>query len=275
MRSLKPISRDGGLVAARRRPGRLASQRDGPERGRAESRVAADARAEHRDDAAACLTAWLLLAHKSAGFLRHKRSAKRLIMNVWTRIIVALIICTGPIGCGQAPQEPRRVDRAAFLMRSSDEPRETPSAQVRTDRERILDQVIRDVLTNPLLKGDLDDFGMRGKRIGLSSKPETAWPAKYTPDVDGYQFEYLDPDREKSRTEPPELGINLEHFVFPPPLRMPRDDLYQGYPIAVTFFNIGGRQGEGWVAANGETVYYNLHRKGGGWVVEFNGREAQ
>ena len=196
-------------------------------------------------------------------------------MKVRARIIVALVVAAGPIGCGQAPQEPRSTHQVAFLMPSSDEPHAAPSEQVDTWQERILDQVMRDVLTNPLLKDVRADFGMRGKRIGLSSKSGTAWPTKYTPFVDGYQFERLDPDREKSRTESPELGIDLEHFVFPPPLRKQKDDLYDGHPIAVTLFNIGGRQGVRWVADNGATVYYDLHHTDGGWVVEYRGWDAQ
>lgn len=138
----------------------------------------------------------------------------------------------------------------------------------RSERELILDQVIRDLLTNRLLDHHRNWYGTSGlKTVGLSTKSTVPWPKGYVPAVPGYTFEYLDPDRDRDLTASRQLGITMHHFVFPPPTEPLKDDLYHGYPIAVGGFNIGG-DGNGY-APGGFLVHYQLEKSDEKWIVKF------
>jgi hypothetical protein len=147
----------------------------------------------------------------------------------------------------------------------------TVQKQIRSDPEIILDAVIHDVLTNPLLQDSRDFYGTPGdKRIGLSTKSAASWPTAYAPLVPGYEVQYLDPDRERDWNAPRLLGIALHHFAFPPPAEQPKGDLYDGRPIAIGILNIGGIGNNG-PNGGGCLVYYSIKRKEGSWAVLYEG----
>jgi hypothetical protein len=194
-------------------------------------------------------------------------------MTAHTRTIAALLFGVGLAGCGQRPHEPVANPPAALLMASDDQQQRRPLGEFDARPEEILDLVIQDLLTSPdpLRKSIRDDSGLRGTRIGLSRNSGAAWPTKYMPRVQGFQFEYVDPDRDR-KGESPELGIELVHFVFPPPAKAPKHE-WSGYPIVLFVFNIGGRAPT--VDDNGAYMYYDLQHTESRWAVKFGGLEAQ
>lgn len=186
------------------------------------------------------------------------------------RLLLALSLFACLAGCAKRDVTSRPAERMSGNEANSGGPTPTAQAPARSDQEVVLDAVIRDLLTNPLLEHARDWYGTPGgKQIGLSTKSGVPWPAKYTPSVAGYAFQYLDPDRELDPATPRQLGITIHHFAFPPPVGRAKNDLYGGRPIAVGLGNMGG-QGNG-DAPGGCVVYYSVRREDGVWKVEYEG----
>src|SRR4051794_28863645 len=59
------------------------------------------------------------------------------------------------------------------------------------DPRKLLEQVVKDILTNPLLEGDRNFYGTPGdKRVALLKESSVAWPTHWQPDIDGYDIRY-------------------------------------------------------------------------------------
>jgi hypothetical protein len=117
--------------------------------------------------------------------------------------------------------------------------------------------MILDLLSNSELRHVREWYGTPGsKKVGLSTKSDVNWPPNYVPNIAGYEFSYLDPDEQRDRSTSRVLGITIHHFAFPAPAKNPDKDLFQGYPIAIGLFNIGG-EGNG-SAPGGCLVYYSI-----------------
>jgi hypothetical protein len=197
-------------------------------------------------------------------------------MTTAHRWFVALFSCLGFVqACSNQNARP-----SAAVLVTADGSTVVPTDErnrtsLRTDQEMILDSVIDDLLTNPLLAHARSWYGSTGeKTIGLSRPPgATRWPPHYAPSVAGYRFEFLDPDRAIDRDQNRQLGVVIHRFQFPPPKVYPPDDLYFNAPIAVGLFNIGGSKNG---AANGGCcVLYELKRTDGGWSIEYAGSGSQ
>jgi hypothetical protein len=144
--------------------------------------------------------------------------------------------------------------------------------EIRGDREQVLDQIVRDVLTNPDLNPVRQFYSTpNDSLIGLSTDSTVPWPVGYMPKVDGFQFVFLNPEN-KERSMPRKLGITIHRFVFPPVFS---EDLKNAdpTPISVGYFNIGGSANGG--ADGGCHVSYKVRLEGKSWIVEYNGRECQ
>ena len=169
---------------------------------------------------------------------------------------------------------------AGQLPTGADRP-DIPSAG-KPDPEQVLQQVLLDVLTNPLLKSARDFYGTPGdKRVTLQSDSEAPWPRGWRPKVPGYEVRFRpgsNPVLEflyryapggdwlyyyTKYREPRMLGVALGACNLDPT----RDYTEQ---VRVTLFNIGGDAG-GDGADGGCTVYYTLRREKGQWVAEYAG----
>src|SRR5262245_57231547 len=136
----------------------------------------------------------------------------------------------------------------------------------RSDRERILDAVLRDLLNNPGLKDARDFFGTPGDReIALVSNTEhgLCWPAHYCPSVPGWKARPVIEGR-RPQEERRLLGVRLDKFDLGGQDESPFDA-----PVKVTILNAGG-YGNGAVIG-GCCVSYAPKRQGAGWTVVCRG----
>jgi hypothetical protein len=142
-----------------------------------------------------------------------------------------------------------------------------------SDREVILNAVLHDILTNPELETTRNCRGIPGgKVIALSTASSEPWPTAYVPDVDGFEFWFIDPNRDREPSMPPQLCICLNHFAFPPPDKAPKDDMYGGCAIHVGIFNVGGITSK--TVKNGCGVFYSVEKLENKWLVTFEGQLA-
>jgi hypothetical protein len=187
------------------------------------------------------------------------------------RLLVVFVFVLSLFGCTKREAASVVLSTNAKAVDSAHHP-VNPQQQVQSGHREILDAVILDLLTNPRLTDARDWYGSREeKHIGLNTKSFVPWPADYVPSVPGYKFQFLNPDREIDPRTPRQLGITIHHFAFPPPATPPKEDLYDGHPIAVGLFNIGGRGGDDGVRGGGCLVYYGMKWQEGRWIVEYEG----
>lgn len=83
----------------------------------------------------------------------------------------------------------------------------------RSDRELILDAVLKDVLTNPELKDTRAFYGTEGRDVvALVTTPGygVPWPTGYKPMVSGWTFRRVDGSEERDYDTLRLLGIRIE-----------------------------------------------------------------
>lgn len=185
-------------------------------------------------------------------------------MKLIVQVLVVFALALSPAGCEKVPA--RSTGPTATSTGST--PHSGADAESHSDRELILDAVIQDLLTNPDLEHARVWYGSPDSRkIALSKRSIVPWPPGYTPSVKGYEFNYVDPIDGIDENKPRQLGISVNHFVFPPPATPPENDPYHGVPIAVGLHDVGGNRG------GGLAVSYSLQRKEGRWIVKYTGSE--
>src|SRR5262245_15359921 len=90
------------------------------------------------------------------------------------RMLVAALATVLLVGCGDPDRTP-----------VGDSPAATPAAlPARSDKEQILDAILRDVLESDFLRGIRDTYGTPGDRqVALVSNPRRGipWPEGYVP----------------------------------------------------------------------------------------------
>ena len=142
----------------------------------------------------------------------------------------------------------------------------------RSDRNRILQAVIHDVLTNPELQRWITSFGKPGdRRLALvsSSGSGIQWPTNFDARVTGYEVVFLE---NRDLSKPSMLGIRIDRFDLSVKPRQGRDMLGFGdVPVVVTLLNAGGSGREGVVDGRSRAVYYRVKRTGKNWVVQYAG----
>jgi hypothetical protein len=132
----------------------------------------------------------------------------------------------------------------------------------RSDRDLILDAVIRDILTNPWLKVVRADYGSPdGKQIALQSLVEDGlcWPGGYHPRVVGYTFVPA-PKGPVDEKKPRMIGLRLDKFRPDEKVSGPFDA-----SIEVVIYNAGGvKDGD---PSGGCRLFYTVERRGKEWVA--------
>lgn len=138
-----------------------------------------------------------------------------------------------------------------------------------SDKEQILDAILRDVLTNPELKDSLDFYGTAGdKQLALVSDSGygVPWPADHKPKISSFHFSRSDETRESDETQPRMLGVRIDKYYNED---SEHSELFWT-PIAVSIFNAGGTQNGQVIGGCG--VYYTPRRtREGKWIVECEG----
>ena len=130
----------------------------------------------------------------------------------------------------------------------------------RPDRHRMLDAVIRDILTNPELAEVRDVYAPpQSRRVVLHSIPSEGlcWPKGYHPEVPGYTF--IPSETCQDETRPPMLGMRLDKFR---PEEKPSSP-FKGQ-IEVVIHNAGRLDDRPF---GGCRISYNLERRGKEWVA--------
>ena len=142
---------------------------------------------------------------------------------------------------------------------------------MRSERELILDDVIRDVLMNRLLKDWRDWYGTPGEtNIGLNTGQKPSHRTHINHSSKDTTSSILIPiARLTVRSCHGNWALLFTVVYFRRPTRSRKMIHKEGHPIALVLFNIGG-------ASNGDVfggciVYYDLVRKDGKWIVEYAG----
>jgi hypothetical protein len=159
------------------------------------------------------------------------------------------------LGCGESERTPM----------AAPEPAPASVQAKRSDKEQILDAILRDVLESDFLKDVRADYGTPGdKQLVLVSNAGygVPWPDDYRPLLpQGYQVRRPVKGAGNREDQPRVLGIRIDKF-----------DLDQKEPglhresIEITLMNAGGTKNGAIIG--GCSVYYIPTRKGAGWVVE-------
>lgn len=148
--------------------------------------------------------------------------------------------------------------------------------------QQLLEQVLTDILTNPILEDTREFYGtLADRRVALVKESPAGWPTKWQPRIANYEIQFLS---EKTPVEdfvywhlpagpwivgaarsawPRLLAIRLDKLNLQPV----RDYDNQ---ISVCLFNVGGDGGEAGVIG-GCIVYYTINRKEGNWLAEYAG----
>jgi hypothetical protein len=171
------------------------------------------------------------------------------------RLLVPLLVSALLGGCGGAERTPK----------AAPEPASAPAQVVRSDKEQILDAIIRDVLESDFLKDVRVDYGTpRDKQVALVSNAKygVPWPEDYRPVLpEGYRVCRAAEGANGGQAEPRRLGVRIDRFD----LGQKEAGLFRE-PIEITVMNAGGT--ENGARIGGCSVYYIPVRKEGSWVVE-------
>jgi hypothetical protein len=127
----------------------------------------------------------------------------------------------------------------------------------------ILQLVVKDVLTNPDLKGTREFYGTaKDKTVALVDNERLGWPKEFKPDTHGYRLVKVreDPFVNGRRV----LGVRVDKFDLNDKETAPFRT-----PIEVCLFNAGGSANGGVIG--GCTVYYVPKRVDKRWTVEYAG----
>lgn len=155
--------------------------------------------------------------------------------------------------------------RDIWALEVADPPKPAAIKRVpdRDDVKAILQAVLKDVLTNPDLKGTHEFYGTAADgTVVLSDGGEVGWPAGFRPETPGYRLvpAARDPFVRQRRV----LGVRLDRFD----LAKKPGGLFDT-PIEVCVLNVGGSADGGVIG--GCSVYYVPKRVGKGWTVELQG----
>jgi hypothetical protein len=178
------------------------------------------------------------------------------------RLLIPLLVAGLLAGCGRSPVSPTAAPESAPV----------PAPAVRSDKEQILDAIVRDVLESDFVKDVRADYGTPGdKRVALVSNATYGipWPEDYRPVVpEGYEMRRAAEGGGGAEDQPRMLGIRIDKL-----------DLGQKEPglfresIEITLMNAGGTKNGG--IMGGCSVYYIPARKGDSWVVEATRLQGQ
>jgi hypothetical protein len=171
------------------------------------------------------------------------------------RLLVLPLVAGLLAGCGQSSQTPRDVPQSGPL----------PAPAARSDKELVLDAILRDVLESDFLKDVRASYGSPGdRRVALVSNASHGipWPEDYRPVApEGYEVRRVAEGAAGAKDQPRMLGIRIDKLE----VGQREAGLFRE-PIEVTVMNAGGRK-KGDIVG-GCSVYYVPARKGNGWAVE-------
>ncbi len=178
------------------------------------------------------------------------------------RLLMLALIATSGVGCAKSERTPTAAPR----------PTVATSQSARSDRDQILDALVRDVLVNDFLNDIRADYGTPGnKQVALVSNGDygVPWPEDYQPLVPaGYEVRRVAEGTGVREDQPRMLGIRIDRLD----LDQKETELYRE-PIQITILNAGGtKNGD---VAGGCSIYYLPVRKEGGWEVESTRLEGQ
>ena len=137
------------------------------------------------------------------------------------------------------------------------------------DRKAIYDAMVRHVLEDPELKFARNFYGTPGdNRFALvAGIYDISWPDSYSPSVGGYEIvrvANIDPH------SPRLLGIRLDKIDLDYKRDPNKFRPFGDGQIEITLLCAGGT-GEGGHPIGGCSVYYDAHRDGEKWAVEYTG----
>ncbi len=137
-------------------------------------------------------------------------------------------------------------------------------------RGKILEAVIRDLLTTKEHREWIEAYGVQGaKEYALASNSQIPWPPDFAPPIPGYDIRLLQAEDEPLDPERPALAcIWLQEFKFDPD-REKWDESPMGGPIEILVNTTRGSRGGG--AIGGCTIWYDYRRNAGKWEVVFAG----
>lgn len=132
-----------------------------------------------------------------------------------------------------------------------------------SDRNTILDAVLRNVLTDPSLEDVRGFYGTPGdSEFALVSNPERpGWPDSYVPAVDCYESQRIIEGAKVEPRSPPRLGIRLDKF------NLREKSSVFVHPIEIVVFNAGGTGDDHSIINGGCGIHYDVARDGVSWTV--------
>jgi len=169
-------------------------------------------------------------------------------------LLTPLLLAGLLAGCGRPSVAPTAAPKSAS----------EPAPAVRSDKEQVLDAIVRHVLESDFLKDLRADYGTPGdKRVALVANTDNGvpWPKDYQPAaLKGYEVLRV-AEIGGAADQPRMLGIRIDKLD----LSQKETELFRE-PIVISVMNAGGRK-------NGDTslgcsVYYIPARKADGWLVE-------
>lgn len=178
------------------------------------------------------------------------------------RLLVLMLVASLAVGCARSARTPA----------AAPGPSVATSQSSRSDRDQILDALVRDVLVNDFLNDIRADYGTSGnKQVALvsSGRYGIPWPEDYRPRAPaGYEVRRVVEGTGGREDQPRMLGVRIDRFD----LNQKGTELYRE-PIQVTLLNAGGTKNG--AVAGGCSVYYVPVRKGASWEVESTRLEGQ
>ncbi len=178
------------------------------------------------------------------------------------RLLVLALIATSVVGCARSERTPAAVPRPTVATFQS----------ARSDRDQILDALVRDVLVSDFLNDIRADYGTPGNKqvaLVLNGDYGVPWPDDYQPLLPaGYEVRRVVEGTGVREDQPRLLGIRIDKLD----LDQKATELYRE-PIRITLLNAGGTKNGN--IAGGCSVYYIPVRKEGGWEVKSMRLEGQ